>query len=264
VRGQILKTGSGRIFTGAALLVGALAFASFQSRAKEQIVPVRRSTFTEAVYGLGTIKANRVFSLRVGVPSRIRKLYVRAGDEVGQGMPLAEFDEMMPVRAPFSGTISALNFNAEEIVFPQANVMTVVDSKDRYLLVSLEEQGAIRVRKGQRVRASFEGWRRERFLCEAVGLYPEEGQFQMRAHCNDLPPQILPGMTADVLIEVGKRPNVIQIPASALRNGKVKLIRGSNDLEVGVSLGAIEGGWAEVASGDVREGDRVRVPEEAK
>jgi multidrug efflux pump subunit AcrA (membrane-fusion protein) len=71
-------------------------------------------------------------------------------------------------------------------------------------------------------------------------------------------------MTADVLIEVGKRPNVIQIPVSALRNGRVKVIRDSNDLEVGVSLGAIEGGWAEVTAGDVREGDRVRVPEEAK
>ncbi len=243
-----------------ALPVALLVFLVFQLRARSETVAIRKGDLLETVYGLATVKANRVYNLRVGVPSRIRRLYVQQGDEVQAGSPLAEFDEMPATRSPFAGVVTTLNYNNQEIVFPQMTILTVTDFSDRYLLVSLEEQGALRIRKGQTARVSFEGLPSSRFDCSVAGLFPDEGQFQVRVYCKDLPREILPGMTADVLIEVGKKNGVLLVPLSALRENRTRVIRGSQQMDVQIQTGSNDGEFAEVKNGDIREGDLVSLP----
>lgn len=242
-------------------IAGLLVFLALQWKTRAASVDVRRGDLTETVYGLATVKANRTYNLRIAVPSRMRRLYVRQGDEVALGSPLAEFDEMPAVRAPFEGVVTTLNYNADEIVVPQMSILTVTDFKDRYLLVSLEERGALRIKRGQTARVSFEGLRNVRFDCTVGGIYPDEGQFQVRVQCPGLPKEILPGMTADVLIEVGRLSGVLLVPISALQEKKIRVLRGSSQIEVQLQLGANDGDLVEVKSGDLREGDRIIVPE---
>ncbi|MBL8020312.1 MAG: secretion protein HlyD [Leptospirales bacterium] len=221
---------------------------------------VKRGDITESVYGLATVRANRVFNLRLGVPARIRKVHVNQGDEVNAGSPLIEFDELAAVRSPIRGVVTSLNYHVDEITFPQLSVLTVTDFGDRHLVVSLEEQGALKIRRGQKARVSFEGLRDVKPECNVKGIYPEDGQFQVRVQCNELPLQILPGMTADVLIEVANKTGVLLVPVAALRENRLSRRRGADYKEIEVKTGSHGDEMVEILSGDLQEGDRVTLP----
>lgn len=243
------------------LLIPVIAgFLLVRNCSRSEEIVVKRGDVTESIYGLATVHANRIFNLRLGVPAKIRKIHVNQGDEVSVGGPLIEFDELASVRSPIRGVVTTLNYHVDEITTPQLSVLTVMDFADRHLVVSLEEQGALKIRRGQKARVSFEGLRDVKLECFVRGIYPEDGQFQVRVQCEDLPQQILPGMTADVLIEVAHKSNVLVLPVTALNENKVKRRRGSDFKEVEVKPGSRSEEIIEIISGDLQEGDRVTLP----
>lgn len=229
------------------------------STAKEVAIPVRRGPIVEAVYGIGTVTATRTYQLKLGVASTLLKLYVQEGDLVRQGAPLASLQGLPPFRAPFTGTITSLPYKIGETVFPQTPVATLTDLTDRYVVVSLEQQGALRVRKGQTAELTFESMREKVFRGTVRAVFSNEGQFLVHIDVPDLGETILPGMTADVAIEIARRDNALLAPVAGLTGGKLVVRSGRGRRIAVVKTGTVDGEWAEITEGDVQEGSQVLI-----
>ena len=243
-------------------VAGGFYFWSRHKSANGTKAGLKRGPIVEAIYGLGTVTSNREFNFKVGVTSQIRQIFVREGQEIGAGAPLLRLEDSGVQKAPFSGTVISLPFKEGETVYPQAPILTLVDLHDRYIRVSLEQQGAIRVRPGQTARLTFESLRGQKFEGKIESIFPRSDQFVAHITVRDLPKEILPGMTADVAIEVGRKPDALLLPVTALSSGRVIVERGNHPQKIEVKIGIVDGEWAEVLEGDVREGDLVFVRKE--
>jgi membrane fusion protein, macrolide-specific efflux system len=242
-----------------------VAYGAYQRRPAGTWVTIGRGSIEEAVYGLAKVKSTRVYEGKLGINGTIRRLRVQEGDSVAAGDPLVEFEGASPLRSPFQGVVTRLPFHEQENVFPQVTVVRVEDIKDLYLEVALEQQGALRVAKGQGVTLTFESLRGSRFNGRVETIYPSEDQFLVRVRPDGrLPEQVLPGMTADLVIQVGRKENVLLVPSAGVADGKVIVERGGRRRKLSLTLGVANGEWGEVLTGDLREGERVLVRTEKK
>lgn len=222
-------------------------------------VQPHRGDLVEAVYGLGTVTSERVFRLKIGITATVQNLYAIEGQEVKAGDPLIRIDEPAPFRAPFDGTVTSIPFKPGETVYPQIPLLTLMDLKRVYVVVSIEQDGALRVKKGQAVRLAFESLRGQKFDGKVRTIFPNEGQFFVHVDVESLPPEILPGMTADVAIEIDRRKNVLLVPVAAISNGKLRVMKGTRVKKIDVKVGTVDGEWAEVTSGELTTDDEVLV-----
>jgi multidrug efflux pump subunit AcrA (membrane-fusion protein) len=196
----------------------------------------------------------------LGVSDSIRRLYVSEGDVVQSGATLVDFDSGHKIRAPFQGAVISLPFHELENIFPQVPILRIEDLGDLHLEVALEQQGALRVVKDQAVVMTFESMRGVTFSGRVDSMYPNQDQFIVRIRpTKALPAQILPGMTADVVIEVGSRESVTLVPVAGVSNGTVTYKRGSSTKKTPVKLGVVDNEWAELLHGEVKTGDLILV-----
>lgn len=225
-------------------------------------VSPRRGPITEAVYALGTVKPNNVYQLKLGVTGVIDRLYIEEGQSARANQALVRMDSGVTFRAPFAGTVTGLYFNANEVVPLGANILTLVDTGDSFIRVSLDQESALRVRPGQKAELSFESIRGKKVTGEVTSIYPASGAFQVKIGSDNIPPEVLPEMTADVAIEVARREDALLIPVRASRQGMVWLRRAGKKQKVKAAIGAINGEWAEVLDNSIRPEDLVLVPED--
>jgi multidrug efflux pump subunit AcrA (membrane-fusion protein) len=219
--------------------------------------PLTRGAIVDAVYGIGTVTATHSFAIKPGVVGTIQDLYVKEGDFVEKGGKLAEIDRSI-YRAPFAGVVNFLPFKVGENVFTQLPVMVLTDLANRYLVVSLEQQGALRIRVGQRAKLSFDSMRSQQFEGAVESVYSYNSNFLARIDVSALPPEILPDMTADVAIVVREVSGALLVPTSALQEDSVWVKRPFRMPEqVRVKIGVVDGIWAEALSGDLKEGDQL-------
>jgi hypothetical protein len=157
-----------------------------------------------------------------------------------------------------------LPFKVGENVFPQLPLLALVNLEDRYLVVSLEQQGALRVHRGQKVRMSFDTIREQNYDGVVEAVYSYNGNFLARVDVSALPIRILPDMTADVAIEVGKHDNVLLAPVAAFEQGSLWIKRGHGiPYRVEIKTGIVDKDMAEIVSGDLQPGDRVLIRKKA-
>lgn len=249
------------------IAAGLVAFVIRVKRLESETLssPIHRGSIIESVYGIGTVKATRSFQLKTGVGTTIQKLYVEEGDAVRRGQRLVTLSSVGTFTAPFSGTITSLPVKVGETVFAQAVILQIVDLRDRYLSVSVEQRGALRVRPGQKARISIEGMREQYYQGTVESVYSHDNDFLVRIDISKLPPQVLPDMTADVAIGITEHKNVLLIPINALNEGKVYVKRGTGPAKaVAVKTGIVDAEMAEVVSGDLREGDRLVIQGKTK
>jgi len=240
-------------------LIGSLLFKIYwnQKKSSHFSEPITRGTIIESVYGIGTVTAVKSFQFRVGISGTIQNLFVKEGDWVEQGQSLVSIGHII-FKAPFAGTITWLPYKIGENVFTQSVVYSLTDLQDRYLLVSLEQQGALRVRSGQRAKISFDSMRADSFEGVVESIYPNNSNFLVRIGIPNLPAQILPGMTADVAIGIQEHPNVLLIPVAAIHKGKVFVQTNEGKTKtVPIQLGIVDGAFAEIILGDLKEGERL-------
>ncbi len=213
-----------------------------------------------AIYGIGALKSNQVFEYRRSVPGTVVGLPVKEGDKVQAGQQLLRFDEGPWVRAPFSGVVTSLPFHLQENIAPQVPVIRIEDLTQLEVEVTLEQQGAMQVRTGQPVRLSFENLRSEVFQGKVLSIYPANGQFKVRVTCDGLPTGLLPGMTADVSIEVAQKKGVTLVPVAALNHGKLTLLQDGKRRKVEVKAGVSDGRRIEVLSPQLNPSDLILLP----
>lgn len=221
--------------------------------------PISRTSIVQAVYGIGTVTANQSYQLKPGVTSTITTLFVNEGDTVKKGARLAQLDQIV-YRAPFDGTIVNLPFKVGENVFANIPAVTVVNLEDRYVVVTLEQQGALRIKAGQKARLSFDTIREETYEGKVRSVYSYQNSFLARIDCPGMPARILPGMTADVAIEIRQHDNTLVVPVASYDRGILWVKRGNAiPQKIEVKTGIIDKDKLEIVAGDLEPGDRVLV-----
>lgn len=222
--------------------------ARIRGGARGTTVQAKRGPIVEAVYGIGTVTAYKTYQLRFAAAQTVRGIFVREGDLVraGQTLVSTEGELMRTSNAPFAGTVTSVPYKIGEVVPAQTPLLTLTDLTDRYVVVSLEQQGAIRVQRGQPAMLSFESLRNQTFRAFVRTVFSNDNQFLVHVVVPDLPERILPGMTADVAIEVARRENTVLIPVSAISESAVTVVSGMSRTRVPVKLGVVDGEWAEV------------------
>lgn len=240
-----------------AVIVAALLYLRWGSRAQDSI-PIARGTVHESVYGLGTVVSEHIYRHFVGVPVTVRELFVKEGQEVKKGDPLLRLEGGVN-RAPFDGTITSLPYRVGELAVPQTPVLTLTDLKNLYLEVSLEQLGALRIKTGQKALLSFESLRSQKLAGHVRAVYPKDGQFLIHILVDQFPTGVMPGMTADVAIEVGQKENALLVPVTALTAGKIMIDRQGKRLKLDVQVGVVDSEMAEIRSDELKPDDRVVV-----
>ncbi|AOP33793.1 secretion protein HlyD [Leptospira tipperaryensis] len=245
-------------FASIGALIAILLFGSYLViREKRTEISPKVGSIVELVYSLGTVKSDRVYHLKLGVTSSIRKIFVKEGEVVREGQELLISDSGSNFRAPFSGTITSLPFQEGEVVMPGAPVLTMMDLKKTYILLSLDQDSVLRIRPGQRAELSFETIRGNKVLGKVNKVYPSDGQFYVRVDVDSMPEGTLPEMTADVAVEVARKENALLIPVKAVEKGKIRVRRNGKILNLDAKVGAVDGEWCEVLDNVVLETDTV-------
>ncbi|NJL25372.1 MAG: secretion protein HlyD [Calothrix sp. SM1_5_4] len=219
-----------------------------------------RGEITEAVYGLGRVKSIHRFEVKLGVMSTVRRVYVREGDFVKKGTRLIDFDSPAVFHAPFDGTVTYIaNYDGETSV-PNAVIFRMENLRDRFIELSLEQEGALRVKRDQPAKVSFETLRGRVLTGKVRALFSREDEFLAHIDVANLEESVLPGMTADVAVEIGKIPDALLIPLTAIRDGVVLVKRGGRSEKVKVEVGIVDGMWAEVKGDTLKTTDEIYVP----
>jgi macrolide-specific efflux system membrane fusion protein len=240
-------------------IAGLISFYFVRAESTSEIRSPRVGTVVEAVYGLGTVVSPLTYQVRTLVGQMVSEVYVTEGDTVKKGERLIRLDGSGDVSAPFEATVTSVTLKKGELLFASNPGITLVNLKSLYLEVSLEQQAAMRVRRGQSAVITFESIRGERFLGKVQSVYPRDTQFIVRISLDAFPEGILPGMTSDVAIEVGRKENVLSIPFRAISGGKVSLRREGKSRKEEIKIGVVDGEWAEVTSGNILPSDEIFV-----
>lgn len=238
----------------ASLAAGAVYF----RRQQYSVIHPTRGDITEAVYGLGKVKSNQRFEVIVGVLSTVTARFVNEGDWVTKGSPLIEFDHHALFRAPFSGTVTLAALYPGETALPHVPILRLEDLQNRYIELSLEQQAALRVKKDQNAKVSFESLRGKVLDGKVTALYPREDEFLARIFVPGLDSSILPSMTADVSVEIGQIHDVLLVPLKAVQNGMVTARKNNRWQKMKVEVGHVDGLSAEIKGISTEDELRIR------
>lgn len=239
-------------------VIGIASGMLYYRKGRSETAAPKRGDIIEAIYALGKVKARRQFEIKVGILSTVEKVYVREGNQVEAHAPLIKMTDSGIFRAPFEGIVTLVAVDEGEPAAPNIPVLRLDDESDKYIEVSLEQQGALRVQKGQRAEIVFESLRGEKLQGRVASLFSRNDEFLAHIEVDGgLNANVLPGMTADVAITIGNHANALLIPVSAVNNGYVIAVRDGKRRKIPVQIGAIDGQMAEVIGGDVTESDQV-------
>ena len=222
-------------------------------------VHIKHGPVIEAIYGLGKVKAEKFYEIKMAIIKQVDKFFIREGSYVRKGDKLVAMVGGPVFTAPFDGVVTAINFSVAQQVFPQQAILRMEDFKNKYIEVSLEQQGALRVKAGLPVKVVFESIRGEILHGKVVSIFPQNDEFLAHISVDGLSDKILPGMTADVAVEIGRKENAMLIPLSAISNGRIRIQRNDKKMVVPVKIGNVDGSWAEVLESELLDTDLIIV-----
>lgn len=228
-------------------------------KTSERLVPVRRGPVIEAIYAIGTIESTQTFQAKAGVPSGIVRLPVQEGRTVRKGDALVFLTEGSAIRSLFDGIVTRVNYKVGESVFAGNVIAEVVNPTTLEVRVVLDQRAALRVQRGQTARLSFDGLREKEFTGKVRTVYSNGGQFTVIVDSNKLPLEVLPGMTADVSIEISRTPEAVLIPLAAIRDGKVTRVRDGRRESIAVKTGLTNQDTVEILDSDLNQSDQVAI-----
>ena len=228
-------------------------------RSRVSTVHPKRGDLQEAVYGLGKVKTDKRYEVIVGILTTVKKIFVEEGQSVKAGDMLLQLDSASFFRAPFDGVITFIKVREGETATPSVALMRLEDLRTRYIELSLDQEAALRVSVGQQAKVSFETLREKILSAQVSSLYSRNDEFIAHVRVEGLDPSILPGMTADVTVEVGKISNALLIPVRAVQGGVITVRRNGRWVKEKIELGYVDGAFGEVRGGQLDEDSELRV-----
>jgi len=218
----------------------------------------------ESVFALGTVKTDRQYSVRFGMTTLVKKLYVREGDRVNAGSPLVMNDSSVIARSPFQGIVTAVSFPEGELAPSGQAILSVSGTGEMYVRISLDQDSIILVRKGQEAELSFEKMRSDKIRGVVESVYMSGEEFVVRIKPDSLPHWALPGMTCDSAIIISRKEKALLIPSAAVSGGSVQLKRNGRLMTVKPACKAVDVKWTEVTDGSILPDDLIIISSEKK
>lgn len=233
----------------------------FLIRKEEDYVHPVKGSITEAVYGLGKVKTHKRFEVILGVLSTVQKLFVDEGYAVKKGDALIQFESGI-VRAPFTGTVTLVRFREGETALPQIPTVRLEDITERFIELSLEQQAALRIRPGQNAKISFESLRSKIIQGKVSSIFSRDDEFIAHIQLPQLSASVLPGMTADVSVEIGTIQDAILVPVKAISNGMITVRRKGKWKKEKVNVGHVDGLRVEILGDSLKTTDEILIKKE--
>lgn len=227
---------------------------------QHKMIHPQKGEIIEAVYGLGIIQSENVYNARAAILSSIKEFYVSEGDDVIKGQKLFLTDQSSLIKAPFAGRITEKAVPVIETLFPQTLILQLIDLDHLYLEVSLEQQGAMKLKKGMKAEISFEFFRNKKIVGKISTIYPKNDQFIAKVLIDDWPPGVLPGMSADVAFEVAKHKDATLVPIKSIANGHILIKRKEKKRKIPVQIGLTDQDMAEILSPELFVEDEIIIP----
>lgn len=222
-----------------------------------EITHPHQGDIIESVYGLGKIKSKNKFDLIIGVVLKVKKIFKSEGDKVKIGDPLIEFDNLV-IKSPLNGTVTYLKYYVGETALPQIPILRIEDLSDLFVELSLDQQSVLRVKPKQKVKISFEYLRGDLFSGRVLSVFPRNDEFIASIMTDRLPKNILPGMTGDLSIEIGKIKNALLLPLAAVQNGFISIKKKKTWIKKKVRLGHSSSLFIEILDTDISIQDEIR------
>lgn len=171
--------------------------------------------------------------------------------------------EQTVIVAPVDGTLIGRNVEAGDVVQPGRELMVLAPAGETQIVVQIDEKNLGQLRLGQKALASADAFPRERFAAELFYINPGidalRGSVEVKLRVIDAPEYLRQDMTVSVDIEVGRRANVVVVPADAVRDASgarpwVLAVEGRRAARRAVKVGLKGDGRVEVVEG-VAPGD---------
>jgi len=173
--------------------------------------------------------------------------------------------------APFEGTVVNVGAELGDLVSSNAVVVTLADLSHLEIEALIDETEISRVEIGQEVQITFDALPGQRFSGQVLSV-PIQGTLSQNVVTYEVPvslegaddASLKPGMTANLKIMVGKRENVLLVPAMAVQYGEgwpTVLVQDDPDappVMTDVEVGLSDGTYTEVVRG-LNEGDQVMI-----
>lgn len=238
------------------ILVSVIFFNIRSKIAAVQSVPIKIGDISTSIYGSAQLKTDKAFDLKVGTPAKILEIKKSIGERVAKGDTIIIFDNLPNFRAPIEGIVSALNFKNGETAFAQSTILSIVQPKDFYLEMSLDQKSVRYVQAGQKARISFDGYRDIKIDGQVRSTFSNNGLFYAIIDLKHTEPSFLPGMSADIAIVTETKKEVLLAPLGSIQDGKilVRLGRG-RPIEISITTGLDDGNFIEIQSERLKAGD---------
>lgn len=247
---------------------------------------VRDNVVSDAAWEQDRTRALTTEAARVAAEARVRE--AEASIETAQSL----LDKTV-IKAPFAGVVLDVTTEVGEWISPSPPgvfippVVDLIDPNTLYLEAPIDEADVARLRTGLPVRITLDAFRGQSFAGKLtyVSSFVETRQEQNRTlrveaefETTALPPNLLPGLSADLEIILDARESVLRIPTYALlEGGRVLLVQQGRLVEQPVATGLRNWSFTEVTSGlsggeevvvsldraEVKAGARVSVAQEA-
>jgi len=151
-------------------------------------------------------------------------------------------------------------------------IVTLADVSKMYVMAKVDESDIGQVKPGQPATISLEVLPNRRLRGKVIKVYPhaetqqEVVYYNVRVQLLDIPPQVRPGMTANVVITVAKLEKVLKIPDAAVDRSegktRVDVLVNGEPVKREVKLGLTNWNETQVLEG-LKEGDQVVLPSAA-
>ncbi len=170
------------------------------------------------------------------------------------------------LKSPIDGMIVKSEKKEGETVQAKEAVITVL-SKNRYQIEADVYEGDIaKVREGNNVTIELVAFEDEEYDGKVVSIDPGEKlindvvHYEVIIDMDNMPDKIMQGMTADVVIEVARKENVLTVPIKSVEkiNGKkiVEVLKNGSVKKVEVEIGLEGDDYIEIISG-LEAGEKV-------
>lgn len=173
------------------------------------------------------------------------------------------------IYAPISGSVTKVNVSMGSYVSPASEILEIVNNEHVHLELTVFEKEILKVKKGQKIQFTIPEASNETYMAEVhlVGASIDDAKRTIKVHGhleNEDDTGFLPGMFVNAMIMTDTK-NALSLPDEAIIESEgssyvLKLIsqnaEGYTFEKVHVTQGNSYGGFTEISSEDLKQGDQ--------